>query len=361
MKQYFDAVNWTRDVVGASLRDARFVADARRALLPLPFEGASVPDGHPFPVFRAQPLAQLRGRRLAFVSTGGSGALAAVVGCARAWEEAGVTPVLMSLCSGSALFGFPIAAGLSSEEVAEFSLSLRPEDTMDTDWAGIARIAVGGRGFTGLLRGEVLEQTYRRLLGDMRLGDLRIPCYAPIWNVETDSLEYMGPQTYPDLPVAAAIRTAVALPLFYQPARMDGSSWADGGIVDIFPVRPVLDLAEPPDLALAVNCFYPPGFAGEEVWGWERRMASIVHAAAQVRYAQQIEMARVNLRLLQERCEVLMTEPVPYAAVRGAGFYRQYFDHSEWPDFMRRGRDTARRALRSWRPAHTGARVRPAA
>jgi NTE family protein len=39
---------------------------------------------------------------------------------------------------------------------------------------------------------------------------------------------------------------AVSLPLFIQPARLDGLWWCDGGIVDIFPVRPVLDIESPP-------------------------------------------------------------------------------------------------------------------
>jgi hypothetical protein len=31
--------------------------------------------------------------------------------------------------------------------------------------------------------------------------------------------------------------------------------------------------------------------------------------------------------------------------VRGVGFYRQFLNTSEWPDFMRAGRSAARRAL----------------
>jgi NTE family protein len=41
----------------------------------------------------------------------------------------------------------------------------------------------------------------------------------------------------------------------------------------------------------------------------------------------------------------MMIEPVPYAKVRGAGFYRQFLNTSEWPEFMRAGRSEARRVL----------------
>ena len=124
-----------------------------------------------------------------------------------------------------------------------------------------------GRGFAGIIRGERIEATFRRLLGDMTLGELQIPAYAPIWSVEENRLDYIGPRTHPDLSVARAIRMAIALPLFVEPVPLDGASWCDGGLVDIFPVRPVLELEEPCDVALAINGFYPPEFAGEDATG----------------------------------------------------------------------------------------------
>jgi hypothetical protein len=45
-----------------------------------------------------------------------------------------------------------------------------------------------------------------------------------------------------------------------------------------------------------------------------------------------------------------MIEPVPYEKVRGVGFYRQFLNPSEWPDFMRWGRAETRRALHAHRP-----------
>ena len=35
---------------------------------------------------------------------------------------------------------------------------------------------------------------------------------------------------------------AIALPLFIQPVEFHGFHWCDGGIVDIFPVHPLLDI-----------------------------------------------------------------------------------------------------------------------
>lgn len=347
MRQYFNLITRVREVGQGLREDAGLLDDARRALVTLPFEHPAHLHPGPFAHVPPAPLEGLTGRRVALLATGGSGALASVVGAARAFEEAGLQPSVISLCSGSALFGFPIATGMPAAEVAEFCGGLLPSDFVDVDWTGLARLLPSAaRGFAGVIHGDRLEQTYRRLLGDRRLGDLAIPAYAPIWNVERNRLEYLGPRTHPDLTVARAVRMAVSLPLFLQPAEMGGLYWCDGGIVDIFPVRPVLDIEPPSDAAIAVNGFYPHRFEGEDAKGWQEQTFSILHVASQVRTCQQVELARENLRRVEQAMPTVMIEPIPYEKVRGVGFYRQFLSTREWPQFMAEGRVHTRRALR---------------
>jgi len=360
LRQYFNVITRAREVVEGIREDSGLVGDARRALITLPFERSRPVDQRPFPPVERLRLSGLKGRRLAIVATGGSGALASVVGAARALEEAGVRPAVLSLCSGSSLFGFPIAAGVPAEEVAAFTIGLQPRHYVDVDWRLLASLVPArARGFAGILKGDQIEAAYRRLLGDMRLGDMPIPAYAPIWNIEENRVDYIGPRTHPDLAVARAVHMAVALPLFIEPVDFDGGYWCDGGIVDIFPVRPVLDIEDPCDVALAINGFYPAGFAGEDATGWRDRRGSILYVASQVRTCQQLELARSNLARLEQHTEVLMIEPVPYEKVRGVGFYRQFLNTGEWGAFMRAGRLETRRALvaaHGRRPAsHTSA------
>jgi NTE family protein len=337
MRQYFDVVVRARDVVSAATRDVRFVNAVRRGLVPLPF------DRHPPParVFEAavDPLPPGLQGRVAVVTTGGSGALASLVGVARALEDTGTRVSVYSVCSGAALYGFPLGAGLSAAEVAELTLSLVPREYVDLGWRELALLVPSlGRGWAGLVRGDRIESFYRRRLGDRTLGELEIPTYAPIWNVEHNRLDYLGPRTHPDLPVARAIRMAVSLPLFVQPVMLEDLLWCDGGIVDIFPVHPVLDLEPPADVAIAVNGFYPHDFQGEDVSGWERRPLSILTAASQVRTSQQAQLARENMARLRAAMDTLLVEPVPYQKVAGTGFYQQFLDNAEWPQFMRAGR-----------------------
>jgi len=350
LRQYFNVITGARELAHLVREDTAFLNTIRRALVTLPFENVAPIETHPFPEPTVRKLDRtLGGRRFGLVATGGSGALASVVGVWRALEESGIRPDVVSVCSGSSLFGFPLAAGLSAEEVAEFTLSLRTQDYVDVNWPGLASVAIaGGRGFAGMVVGDRIEATYRRLVGDMTLGEMPIPCYAPIWNIEENRLEYAGPRTHPDLSVARVIRAAIAIPLFIDPVQIGGLHWCDGGIVDIFPVRPLLEIEEPCEVVLAVNGFYPPDFEGESAHGWREMRASVLRIASQVRTSQQIELARTNLERLRAETEVMMLDPVPYTAVQGAGFYKHFIDRAAWPDFMRSGRADALHALRTW-------------
>ena len=225
-------------VLQSTRADVAYLDRMRRGLLPLPLDRAT-PVEDPFPPFRAQSRPELAGRRVAVIATGGSGVLASVVGVARALEEAGVEPVAYGVCSGSALFGVPLAAGMSTAEVAAATQALMARDYIDPDWRGLAAAPLRlGRGWSGLIRGEALEQAYRRMLGDITLGQLPTPVWLPVFNIEDNRVQYLGPDSHPDLPAARAVRMAVGLPLAIQPAELDSGWWLDGGIVDILPSEP---------------------------------------------------------------------------------------------------------------------------
>ncbi|MFL5840167.1 MAG: hypothetical protein ACJ77Z_06925, partial [Thermoleophilaceae bacterium] len=96
-------------------RDAGFIMNARRTLLPLPvIDRPAAPPRPVFPATRARPALALRGKRVAVAGGAGWGRTVALIGVARAFEEARVQPVLVSACSGSVLWAAMWAAGLSA-------------------------------------------------------------------------------------------------------------------------------------------------------------------------------------------------------------------------------------------------------
>jgi NTE family protein len=342
LRPLFDAWWSGVDLVQAVREDAGFVERVRRALLPLPFERETEFSGEVFPPIDALAVPALRGKRIAVVASGGSGALASMVGVQRAFEEAGLQPVAISAASAGVLFSLPWAFGIPADVVARYWMTLPRSGYVDPDWASLLRSmghALGGWG--GLLRGEALERSFRALLGNRTLGEASIPFSTAVWNVDLNRLEYIGTRETPQLPAAVAARVAISIPIFVEPVQIGEHLYGDGGVIDIFPVRPVVQRR--PDLVLGVNCYLPTEFAGEDVSGWRSRNFAIMRASKQLRWSGMIALAREQARLAGDR--LVLIQPVSHSEVRGAKFYDLFLNRTRWPDFMRSGRGSARAAL----------------
>lgn len=344
--QYLRNAERVRARLASPAADLRFLRQLRGAALPLPTEHEARPFSDPFPPFTRRHLPALEGRRVAVIASGGSGVTGSLVGVVRVLEEAGVAPVGYGVCSGSALFGIPLAAGLSTEEVAAATLGLRPRDYVDFDWRALATMPlVLGRGWSGLVRGDRLEEVYRRILGDVTLGDLPTPVWFPLWNIEENRLAYVGSATHPDIPAAHAVRMALALPTAVQPTELDGGWWLDGGVVDILPARPVIE-NDVCDLAIVVNGFYAPGFEPDHEPQWRESILSVLRVASQSRLMQHVELVRRSITDLRRAVpDVVELTPVSYGKVRGAGLYGEFLDNGSWGEYMADGYRAAAEAL----------------
>src|ERR671939_1262809 len=92
VKRVLERAGRVRDELAAAA-DLGFLMNARRALLPLPLVDRAEPvPSEVLPPFARRPAPGLRGKRIAVVGSGGSGACVSLVGVARAFEEAGVRP-----------------------------------------------------------------------------------------------------------------------------------------------------------------------------------------------------------------------------------------------------------------------------
>jgi NTE family protein len=335
--QYLRNGERVRATLTSPAGDLRFLGQVRRGLLPLPTD--RYPDAvHPFPEATERVVDSLAGRRVAVVATGGSGALASVVGVARFLEEAGITPVGYGVCSGSAFFSIPLAAGLPAQEVASITSALRPRDYLDPDWLALVTAPLTlARGWSGVIRGDALEASFRRVLGDLTLGELRTPVWFPLWNIEDNRLMYVGSDTHPDLPAARAVRMAVALPLAMEAVPFEDGWWLDGGIVDILPAQPFID-NDLCDVAIVVNGFYAEGFEPDREPSWRESPLSVLRVASQTRLMHHIQLTRRSIESLRAAVpDVVELTPVDYSRVHGAGLYGEFLDNRRWPAYMARG------------------------
>jgi NTE family protein len=335
---------------------------ARRALLPLPvIDRPDRAQTKIFPPFKARPIPSLRDKRVGLLLSGGSGACVAACGVARALEEAGIEPQAISVCSGSALWGSMMAAGLTAQEMVDQSLNWQPEDYLDIQWTRIPRFALAAmRGFTGLAKGEAIEKLFDRQLWHMTLGETPVPIYSEVYNIDLNRLEVFGSRLTPDLTIAELVRIAIALPMLVESVRVEGHLYADGGVVDVFPAEPLLE-HEKLDLVVGVNTILPRGFEGEDISGWTERTMGFMTASRQISYAGHLELARRSARRLGRK--LILIDPVDYSEVHGWRFYDLFIDRRKWPRLIMQGYEHATAVLDRYRrsSATRKRRSRPAA
>jgi len=350
IKRSFERVNELLDLATATA-DARFLRRARRALLPLPLidRPAPVDAASVLPPWRARPARALAGKRVAVVATGGGGAAVATIGVARAFEEAGIEPALIVGCSGGAIWGAMWAAGMSASEMAEFSLSWRPEDYLDIQWLRLPRFALSAlTGFTGIVAGEAVEQLVDERLRALPVGETPLPFESIVYNMDLGRVEYFGTTLTPDVTIGHLVRIAIALPVFIQAVPVHGHLYVDGGIVELWPAEPVLE-NDGFDRVFGLNFMLPAGFEPQDITGWGTSRMGILQASRQLQQGYHLEMARRAQRRLGERLTLI--DPVAASELRGVRFYELFIDRSHWPRLIRQGYDAATAALEPFRRA----------
>ena len=340
--------------LGGLAADVAFLRRARRALLPLPLidREPEIDTAAAFPPFRERPLPELAGKRVALVASGGGGAAVALIGVARAFEEAGLEPAEIVGCSGGAIWGSMWAAGMSAEEMAGFSLRWRPEDYLDVQWLKIPRFALSAlRGFTGLAKGEAIERLFDERVHGMRCGETAIPIRTIVYNMDLGRVEYFGTAETPDVTVGHLVRVAIALPLFIESVPVAGHLYVDGGIIEVWPIQPVLDEGGF-DHVVGVNFMLPRGLEPKDITGWPERLGGLFEASRQLQQGYHLELARRARERLGER--LTMIDPVEDSELHGTSFYDLFLDRSHWPRLIHQGYDAATQALDSLRTDGAG-------
>jgi NTE family protein len=352
---------WARErgeLVRATL-DPAFLMRARRALFPLPLiDRPAAIDADVFPPFRSRPVKALANRRTAIIAGGGAGACVSLIGVRRAFEEAGIEPDLMTSCSGGTIWGSMWAAGMSAQEIAEFSLSWHLEDYLDVQWAKVPRYAAAAlRGFTGLAKGEAIERTFDERFGSLRVGDLEMPLEAIAYDLDRGNVTYFGSRSKPELTVGRLVRIAIALPVFIESVEVDGHLYVDGGIIELLPADPILQ-DDRFDHVFAVNFMLPPQLQPPDITGWQDTRMGILTASRQAEQGVQLELANRLRAALRGRLTII--DAADHRLLRGPAFYDIFIDRSRWPALIREGYERATAALGPLRSTARAPRARAA-
>jgi NTE family protein len=299
------------------------------------------------PPFRRRTIASLRDQRVALVAGGGAGACVSLIGVRRAFEEAGIEPELITSCSGGTIWGSMWAAGLSAQEMADFSLSWRLEDYLDMQWAKLPRFALATlRGFTGVAKGEAIEATFQRGFGALTAGGFSIPLSAIVFDMDRGTVDYFGSSTKPELTIGRLVRIAIALPAFIEAVEVDGHLYVDGGIIDLLPTQPILDDGGF-DRVFAANFMLPPQLEPEDITGWQTHRMGVLRASRQAEQGFHLEFAHRTRDALGGALTVI--DACDHRLLRGPAFYDLFIDRSRWPELILGGYERTVAALAPFR------------
>jgi NTE family protein len=130
-------------------------------------------------------------------------------------EEEGLLPARASGSSAGALVTGLWASGMAAGHICEELLALRREHFWDP-----------GLGF-GLLRGELFSKRLRAAVSIESFAECRIPLTLSVFDVRALRTRVLSAG-----PVVPAIQASCAAPILFQPVRLDGRSYLDGGIFD---------------------------------------------------------------------------------------------------------------------------------
>lgn len=214
--------------------------------------------------------------RIGLALGGGAARGFAHVGVIQVLEEAGIRPVLVAGTSAGSLVASLYASGKTGIQLQQVAETM--EEAAIADWT----IPWINR---GMLRGDALARYVNTQVGSRLIEDMPLPLGIVATELSTgrDILFQRGD-------TGTAVRASSAVPAVFQPVRIAGKDYVDGGLVSPVPVRAAramgaelviaVDISSPPDpnlgggtLDVLLQTF---SIMGKSINGFELRDADVV-------------------------------------------------------------------------------------
>lgn len=162
-----------------------------------------------------------RAPRIGLALGGGAARGFAHIGVIQALEDLRIKPQLVVGTSAGSLVAALWASGRSGAELAALALGM--DESALADWSFPGR---------GVIRGEALARYVRSQTGGRAIEQLPLPLGV----VATD-LDSGAPILFQRGDIGSAVRASSAVPAVFQPVRINGREYVDGGLVSPVPVR----------------------------------------------------------------------------------------------------------------------------
>jgi len=188
-----------------------------------------------------QPAQAANPGKRALALGGGAARGFAHVGVIKTLESQGIFPDIIVGTSAGAVVGALYAAGNSGFQLQK--LAHRLDETKISDWSLPDR---------GVLKGESLQQFVNEAVGQRPLEALKKPFGAVATDLRSgESIVFRTGNT------GMAVRASATVPGVFQPVRIGGREYVDGGLSSLIPVQAARQMGA--DVVIAVDISAVPG------------------------------------------------------------------------------------------------------
>jgi NTE family protein len=180
--------------------------------------------------------------RIGLALGGGAARGFAHVGVIQVLEEAGIRPSLVAGTSAGSLVAAIYASGKTGAQLQQVAETM--EEAAIADWS----LQIFSR---GALRGEALARYVNAQVNSRLIENMPMPLgiVATDLNTGVDALFQRGD-------TGTAVRASSAVPAVFQPVKISGRDYVDGGLVSPVPVRAAHKMGA--ELVIAVDISSPP-------------------------------------------------------------------------------------------------------
>lgn len=170
------------------------------------------------------------------ISLSGGGARGiAHLGILKALDEAGIKISMVSGTSSGAIVGLFYCSGYAPDSIMEI--------IKETNLLKYMRPAIS---MAGLLKLENIIPVFREYLRNDTFEALNIPLVVAATNVRRGQTSY-----FHEGPLIKTVLASCAVPVVFEPVKLNGESYIDGGILNNLPVEPLIGNCE---VIIGCNC-----------------------------------------------------------------------------------------------------------